>query len=521
MTTTKNSGPRHTALANPIQALLKKAGANITRADLLKAIEHFQIKQITFHYTGLDGHWHEMNIPFSDLARAEQILALGERVDGSSLFKGIIKTSDSDLYIIPKYASAFLNPFIDRSLDFVCRFAQSDGRLAVFPPDNILELAQQHITANTGLTLKALGELEFYLISPEVASASNYPSLPQNGYHASLPFFKYNDILREMTDLIQTCTGSVKYGHAEVGFIPAIHSQNILLDQHRAEQYEVEMLPAPIADMGDYLSLARWIIRNVAHRHGMMATFAPKLQVGMAGSGYHIHVELTDKEGRNVMCKDDGSLSETAIRTIGGLARYAQELSAFGNTVASSYLRLVPHQEAPTTICWSYSNRSSLIRIPLGWRGIDDLAACLNPNDKTPYKSPTGSQTVEYRAADGSAQTYLLLAAIATAIEWGLTCEEAIQYAEDCRVDGEVSQSPKANSLLSLPGSCAESAQLLKQHRDYFEDSGLFPPQVIDYTIELLNQEDDAFLNSRLAEMPSETASRLRNYIMHRCLHRH
>ena len=507
-----------TALSNPLQKFLDKPSQEFTRADMLRAIEHFEIKQLTFHYTGLDGKLHELNLPFSELPRAEQLLAMGERVDGSSLFKGVVDPAKSDLYVVPKYSSAFLSPFVENSLDFICRFVDSEGKLAAFPPDNVLELAAARLTKNTGYTLRALGELEFYLIDG-VEPNDYYPIEPQAGYHASLPFFKNNNILREMTDLVQQCTGAVKYSHAEVGYIPNLVSHEETLNNHRAEQYEIEMLPTPIADMGDHLVLARWIIRNVAAQYGMLATFAPKLMVGMAGSGYHVHVELC-KDGQNAMLTD-GKINEVALRTIGGLTRYAQELSAFGNTVAASYMRLVPHQEAPTRICWSYSNRSSLVRIPLGWRNATDLSRLVNAQQDEEYHPYTGSQTVELRSPDGSAHTYMLLAGMTTAIEWGLTSPEALDYAEGCRIDGDVNSSPKRDSLLELPQSCDQSAQMLEEHRAYFDEFGVFPKELIDHAINVLRNEKDSDLDVQLNSLSIERAGQLRQVVMHRGIHRY
>ena len=123
----------------------------------------------------------------------------------------------------------------------------------------------------------------------------------------------------------------------------------------------------------------------------MLATFAPKIEEGVAGNGLHFHMELI-RDGHNIMTDGDGSLSEEARRLIGGLVYYASTLSAFGNTVASSFLRLVPNQEAPTRICWSHANRSALIRVPLGWAENSHLARVVNPGDEDPYQDPRGRQ---------------------------------------------------------------------------------------------------------------------------------
>ena len=109
--------PRY-ALTNPVSLLLDKPAAEFTRADLLKIIETKQVERITFHYLAIDGKLKELTVPAADRYHLESVLAEGERVDGSSLFKGMVDMSLSDLYVIPKYSSAFFNPFDEGSLDF-------------------------------------------------------------------------------------------------------------------------------------------------------------------------------------------------------------------------------------------------------------------------------------------------------------------------------------------------------------------------------------------------------------------
>lgn len=508
------------ALANPLTVLLNKDKRDFTRADMLRAIKHFGVERITFHYSGLDGHLKELRLPFSDTSVADRILAMGERVDGSSLFPGVVDTGVSDLYVVPRYKTAFLNPFDLKSLDFVCRFIDSDGHLAGFPPDNVLQMAHERLTARTGLTLQALGELEFYLVSPQPA-ADYYPPDHQGGYHNSAPFFKHGPIIDEIVHHLQQTIGCLKYAHAEVGFIPCLVSENPLLDGHRAEQYEVEMRTEPIEDMGDYLTVARWIIRNVAYRHGLLATFAPKLAEGVAGTGMHIHLELI-KDGVNQMLDPEGTLSNTALQLIGGLTKYAPTLSAFGNTVAASFLRLVPNQEAPTKICWSHSNRSSLIRVPLGWRQLSDLASVVNPQETQHYKTQRGYQTVELRSPDGSAQTYLLLAGMATAAEWGLTNDNSVALAKNAMVRGNIFRNKElADKLEPLPKSCVDCAKELQANRAMYDSFGVIPPLVLDYIIDLLNKEDDENLNVSLKAMPEEERMKNTLRVMHRDLNRH
>jgi glutamine synthetase len=201
---------------------------------------------------------------------------------------------------------------------------------------------------------------------------------------------------------------------------------------------------------------------------------------------------------------------------------YASTLSAFGNTVASSFLRLVPNQEAPTRICWSHNNRSALIRVPLGWSKESHLAKVVNPADDQGYVDSRGRQTVEIRSPDGSASFHLLLAGITTAAEHGLTSEGMLAVAERTNVEGNVFSDKKVmESLEPLPSSCVQCARLLDERRDMYEKGGVFPPRVIDYQIELLKNEDDEKLNRDFSRLPAEERLIATRELMHKDIHRH
>lgn len=505
------------ALASPLSSLLDKPAPEFTRADMIEVIARKQIERVTFHYTAIDGKLKELKLPLSTVARAEHILAEGERVDGSSLFNGVVEPGLSDLYVVPQYRTAFLNPFDDRSLDFMCRYFNRDGQLAPFALDNILQGAADSLLRQTGLQLRTLGELEFYLLSDQASDL--YPAEQQRGYHASAPFVKSGEVLDEMLRHIEQITGAVKYGHGEVGWIGAVESEVTELRGKTAEQFEIEFLPRPVEECADSLVLARWIIRNVAFRHGRVATFTPKLEEGVAGSGMHFHMELARK-GRNVMTRPDGTLSDDALRLIGGLCTHADVLTAFGNTTAASFLRLVPNQEAPTHICWSDMNRSALIRVPLGWNNVGTLADRINPREPAPHAEPC--QTVELRTPDGSALIHLLLAGITRVAESALLDSGTLITAKDRYITAAGLQDEQvADTLPILPRSCAEAAALLEQKREFFERDGLFPSRIVDYVLKLLRSEQDDRLAKDLHELGPQQRARTMRKVMHRDPHRH
>jgi len=515
------------ALSNPLSVLLQKPPADFTRADLLRVVAEKHVERITFHYTGLDGKLKELRIPVADAGQAESILAEGERADGSSLFKGMVDTAVSDLYVVPVYKSAFLNPFDEASLDFVCRFLTKDGEPAAFAPDNILARAAERVRSLSGLEMRALGELEFFLLAE--AAGNLFVPPKQQGYHGSAPFIKSGPILNEMVRHITRITGAVKYAHSEVGFLDRVQSENPEIDGRRAEQLEIEFLPRPIAEMADDLVIARWIIRNVAAQHGSVATFAPKIEDGVAGNGLHIHMELA-RDGRSVMTGADGRLSPEARRLIGGLLEYADSLTAFGNTVSAAYLRLVPHQEAPTRICWSDFNRSVLIRVPLAWTDLQGLSRRVNPDDAEAYSRPGSRQTVELRSPDGSANVHLLLAGLAMAAAWGFGDEKStlipgktpLELAEYLYVKGNIFEDKELLSRLpELPASCVASGRLLLAKRGLYERDGIFPPSVIAYAAGALEAEKDEFMNQTLLiDLPVDQRLVATRRIMHKDLHR-
>jgi glutamine synthetase len=506
-------------LTNPLVKLIGKPPEDFTREDLIDVFEKLQLDRITFHCTGIDGKIKELKIPITSRKKAELILTDGERVDGSSLFKGIVDIGKSDMYLVPLYRSAFINPFEPGSLDFMCRFFDRDGNLSWFTPDNILSRAVKFLKQNTGLEIHTAGEIEFYMIgNPENKS---YPLEKQQGYHAARPFSKTGYILNEMLRILSQIYPHIKYVHNEVGYLDKVESDFEELKGKSAEQVEVEFLPAPVEDSADSMVLASWIIRNVAYNYGYVATFFPKIDLGHAGNGLHIHIAVT-KNGKNKMLKTNGALSDEALMLIGGLCRYSPSLTAFGNMIPASYLRLVPNQEAPTKVCWSDINRSALIRVPLAWSKIDNLASRINSQQKVMINKPESRQTVEFRCPDGSANAHLLLAGITMAAEWGLTNKkESMQLARMSHVSVNIHSSPSMEDLAELATSCYESSERLLQSRNLYERGDVFPQNMIYYIANQLQNENDRGLNSRLISLTEDERIFQSRRIMHKDLHKH
>jgi len=489
-------------IQNKLEAYLNKNASEFTRKDLVRYIVENDIKQLNFRYVGDDSRLKTLSFTITSKEQVESILASGERVDGSSLFS-YIEASSSDLYVVPKYSTAFINPFEDvPTMDVICLFFNNDGTPLVSAPFYIMQKAHQILQEKTGFSLEVMGELEFYVISEHI---DEYPATDQHGYHESPPFMKHHYLYKEAMRIIAECGGKIKYGHSEVGIFKE--------EDKDYEQYEIELLPTNMIDAANTLILTKWVLRMLGLQYGVTISFAPKITVGKAGSGLHIHCRLM-KDGKNLMVDGNG-LSNIAKRMIAGILDLSPALTAFGNTIPTSYLRLVPHQEAPTLICWGDRNRSVLIRVPLGWLGdAFKMTGLINPTEEHSDDDFTQKQTVEFRCPDGSANVYLLMAGLCVATLHGLEMENAIEMAEKLYVGYNIfKEKEKCNGLNHLPSSCYESGKELLKYAPYFTKYEAFTQGIIEAIAKRLENFNDVGLSEKLYGNKDEIAKLVENYI--------
>lgn len=479
---------------NHLVTFLQKPAAEFTKADIINYIQQNEIRMVNFMYPAADGRLKTLNFVINNASYLDAILTCGERVDGSSLFP-FIEAGSSDLYVIPRFRTAFVDPFAEiPTLVMLCSFFNKDGEPLESSPEYTLHKACKAFTDVTGMEFQAMGELEYYVISEDDGL---FPATDQRGYHESGPYAKFNDFRTQCMSYIAQTGGQIKYGHSEVG--------NFMLDGKVYEQNEIEFLPVNAENAADQLMIAKWVIRNLAYQYGYDITFAPKITVGKAGSGLHIHMRMM-KDGQNQMLKD-GVLSDTARKAIAGMMQLAPSITAFGNTNPTSYFRLVPHQEAPTNVCWGDRNRSVLVRVPLGWSAQTDMCALANPLESDSNYDTTQKQTVEMRSPDGSADLYQLLAGLAVACRHGFEIENALAIAEQTYVNVNIHQKENADklkALAQLPDSCAASADCLQKQRTVFEQYNVFSPAMIDGIISRLRSYNDATLRKDIQDKPEE-----------------
>ena len=490
---------------NPLIRFLDKPSDDFTRADLIRFIESKGIQMLNFRYAGADGRLKTLNFIIKSRQHLDMILSAGERVDGSSLFPYYIEAGSSDLYVIPRYRTAFLNPFSEiPALDIICSYYDKDGLPFANSPEYIMRKAHNALKKSSGLDFEVMGELEYYVISEK---NSLYGAADQRGYHESSPFCKWEMLRTEAMNAIDSCGGFIKYGHSEVGTF----TESGLL----YEQNEIEFTPVRLEDAAEQLLVAKWILRSLAYKYGVTVTFAPKITTGKAGSGMHMHTRLL-KNDKSVMIQD-GSLSDTAKKAIAGYLSMAQSLTAFGNTIPTSYFRLVPHQEAPTTICWGDRNRSVLVRVPLGWSsGKNNMIVDANPLEKKLKNNFINKQTVELRSPDGSADIYLLCAGLAIAARHGLEMKDALEFAKKTYVDVNIFDAKykkQVSSLKHLPSSCWDSAEALQSQREMYQAEGIFPEKIIDGVIKQLKSYDDKHLRETVKHNEKEVIKLVNRFL--------
>ncbi|MBE0011103.1 glutamine synthetase beta-grasp domain-containing protein [Arthrobacter sp. AET 35A] len=468
---------------HPIVRLLDKPSADFTAGDLVQAIEQLGLRQVNLRYVGGDGRLKTVAFPINSREHLIEVLTRGERVDGSSVFAGTDPDA-SDVYIVPRHRTAFLNPFGERpSLDVLCSFYDDAGKPLPYAREQIVRRAAEALSEETGMTLEAFGELEYYLVDePERI----YPVEEERGYQESGPFSKHQRVREQVLGHLCAMGVALKYAHGEVG--------NILEDDRQLVQHEIELQPVPVEQAADNLVLAKWVVREVAHSHGLEATFAPLVSGKGAGNGLHIHSRLVRNGASTIVGKE--GINDIGRRLIAGYLAAAKALTAFGNTVPTSYLRFADGDESPEGICWGMKDRTGLVRVPLAWGGdvLAGMIAHANPGNTEPVPEPaTDPQTVELRLGDGSADVHLLLAGMAVAAKRGLSDSGSLELAERLSTANH-------DDFERLPTSCAESADALEADREMFESNGVFPGALIDALLVGLRETDDAPLVEKAAK---------------------
>jgi glutamine synthetase len=460
------------------------------KQEIVKFISEKDVKILNLCHIPEDGRLKTLSFVTADKNRVSQVLEFGERVDGSNLFS-FIEAGKSDIYIIPKIDKVFINHFSAiPTINILCDYLDEHGKPLDVAPRNVLMSAEEKLLSSHDVILKALAELEFYIIAKE--DKMLFQGEPDKNYHESSPISRFEELRNEVLVMLANAGISTKYGHGEVGRI--FSSDGFLM-----EQQEIEFISQNLAEMAENIAIAKWMIRNICVKYGVSVSFSPKISLDHVGNGMHIHL-CAINNGENIIANPNETLSTEALKMIGGILKFAQSLTAFGNTTPVSYLRFIARKESPLHICWSHRNRLALIRIPLWW----------SFKGKTEGKDNV-RETFEYRGPDPLADAYLLFAGIVLAVNYGLeNPDEALKIGENLQIE---ESGDRRKRLKALPRSCSESAKKLRRDRRFYEADGVFPKKIVDKTIDKLKAYEDRDLWENLADKPNRIEKVLRQYL--------
>ncbi|AVK83299.1 type I glutamate--ammonia ligase [Lysinibacillus sp. B2A1] len=399
-----------------------------TKEDIKRLIEEKNVSFIRLQFTDILGTIKNVEIPVSQLDKALENKMM---FDGSSI-EGFVRIEESDMYLYPDLDSFVVFPWTSEKgkvARFICDVYTAKGEPFAGDPRNNLKRILKKME-DMGFTSFNLGpEPEFFLFKLD---AKGEPTLEVNDHGG------YFDLAP--TDLGENCRRDIVLELEEMGFeIEASHHE-VAPGQH-----EIDFKYADAITACDNIQTFKLVVKTIARKHGLHATFMPKPLYGEAGSGMHFNVSLF--KGKENAFYDESTelgLSETAMQFMAGVLAHVQGFTAVTNPTVNSYKRLVPGYEAPCYVAWSAQNRSPLIRIPSA-RGL--------------------STRVEVRSVDPAANPYLAMAVILEAglegIRQNLTPPAAIN--RNIYVMSE--EERKANGIENLPPALDDALTLLAKDK--------------------------------------------------------
>jgi glutamine synthetase len=427
-----------------------------------------KVQIVDLKFVDLLGTWQHFSIPVEELT--EGIFKDGSGLDGSSI-RGWKAINDSDLLMVPDSTTACLDPFCavptmsvvgnvvdpitrepyDRDPRFVAqkaeKYLQSTkiGDASYWGPEAEFFIFDQ-------VRYDQTGHSGYYFIDSE-EGAWNIGQEGHNlgakirhkeGYFPVPPHDTQQDIRGEMVLEMQKVGISVEKHHHETA---------------TAGQAEIDIRFGPLVKTADSLMMYKYIVKNVARRHGKTATFMPKPIFGDNGTGMHTHQSIW-KEGKPLFAgKEYAGISQLCLYYIGGILKHAPALAAFTNPTTNSYKRLTPGYEAPVLLAYSSRNRSAGIRIPM-------------------YSPSAKAKRIEVRFPDPTANPYLAFSAMLMAGLDGI--ENKINPGEPAEKDLYDLEPEEAAAIRTMPGSLDEALRNLEQDHQFLLKGGVFSKDLIE-----------------------------------------
>lgn len=343
-----------------------------TKQDIIRRIEEEDIEFIRLQFTDMFGSLKNVAITSSQLEKALDNKCM---FDGSSI-EGFVRIEESDMYLYPDldtFETFPWRPQQGKVARLICDVYKADGTPFEGDPRYVLRKVLQE-AEELGYRFDVGPECEFFLFHTDDNGMPTTISHEKASYFDISPLDLGENARRDMVLTLEDMNFEIEASHHEVA--PA--------------QHEIDFKYGPALATADNIMTFKLVVKTMAKKHGLFASFMPKPLYGVNGSGMHTNMSLT-KDGKNIFDDPAGEngLSKEAYYFIAGIMKHIKGMTAVANPLVNSYKRLVPGHEAPVYIAWSATNRSPLIRIPAS-RGA--------------------GTRIELRSPDPAANPYLLLA---------------------------------------------------------------------------------------------------------------
>lgn len=396
-----------------------------TKDDILRMVADNDVRFIRLQFTDIFGTLKNVAITTSQLEKALEGKCM---FDGSSI-EGFVRIEESDMVLVPDLNSFCMFPWRpspNRVARLICDVYGTDGKPFQGSPRQVLKnvLADG---ARMGYTLNVGPELEFFLFHTDEEGGPTLRTLDNGGYFDMGPIDLGENARRDMVLTLEEMGFEIEASHHECA----------------RGQHEIDFKYSEALEAADRMMTFKITVKTIAQRHGLHATFMPKPIFGIAGSGMHLNLSLSDKTGNAFADpSDENGLSQTAYHFIAGVMKHIKGITAVTNPLVNSYKRLVPEYEAPVYIAWSAQNRSPLIRVP--------------------HAAGAGSR-VELRSPDPSANPYLSLALVLAAGLEGIRDKALPPGPVDGNIYEMTSGDRKQRKIGKLPSDLHEAIEEMKK----------------------------------------------------------
>ncbi|WP_270252961.1 type I glutamate--ammonia ligase [Lactococcus garvieae] len=401
----------------------------ITAANIRRDVKEKNIKFLRLMFTDILGTLKNVEVPATD-EQLDKLFDNKMMFDGSSI-EGFVRINESDMYLYPDWDTWIIFPWGDeygKVAGVICDVYTAEGQPFPGDPRGVLKRNLNNME-KLGFKKFNLGpEPEFFLFKLDENQEPTLEVNDKGGYFDLAPTDLAGNTRREIVNVLTDLGFEVEASHHEVA----------------VGQHEIDFKYADALKACDNIQIFKLVVKTIARKHGLHATFMAKPKFGINGSGMHCNMSLFTEDGQNTFYDEAGDmgLSEAANYFIGGLLKHAYNYTAITNPTVNSYKRLVPGYEAPVYIAWAGRNRSPLIRVPAS-RGM--------------------STRVELRSVDPSANPYLTMAVLLASgldgIENKITAPEAVEANIYVMTESE----RKAHGITDLPSTLHNAVKALRE----------------------------------------------------------